>query len=150
MASTRNKRVRKLREYRDRLIESNTNMEGAMREYQHVFSEIRKALGKEDTLRAYALASSQSADDEEFPLINEMAKELALVYRFLITEREYTKTIGIAANQRDYLRVAALVAEHNQHVRAREATLTEWQKIHGFSKSLRDRDRKEGRDEQEY
>lgn len=149
MASTRNKRVRKLREYRDRLIESNVNMEGAMREYQQVFHEIRKALQKEEHLRAYALASSQTADDEEFPLINELSKELALVYRFLITEREYTKTIGIAANQRDYLRVAALAAEHNEHVRSREKLLSAWQETHGWTKIVKDRDEKERQDDLE-
>lgn len=140
--ANRNKKVIKLRLYRDKLLEKITNMEGMLRHNVHTFSMIRKCLQQENHLRAYALASepeecSEDDDLKNFMTTNEMAKELALVYRFLAVERNYTFELDSAANKRDYLRVAALCADHKAEQVAHDKMLTRWSMDHGFTRRLR-------------
>lgn len=136
----RNRKVLKLRAYRDKLLGKITNDEGIIRSYQASLREIRKALQQEDTLRAYALASEEPPHPQltEFNEKNEIVKELTLVYRFLAVERNYTDQITRAAAHRDYLRVAALVADHKAEQVAHDRMLESWSEDHGFTRSLRD------------
>ena len=136
----KNKKVKKLRLYRDKLLMRITNMEGAIRYQDEVFSMIRKCLQRNDTLRAYALASETSEHDDikVVASVQEIAKELTLVYRFLAVERKFTEDIYRAAEQRDYLRVAALCADHLAESNAHDRMLNEWSEDHGFTKNLRE------------
>ena len=143
MARTRSKKVVKLRRYRDQLIEKITNLEGRVRYNKEVFNMIRKCLQREDHLRAYALASepedcSDDDDLKDFIRTNEVAKELSLVYRFLIVERRYTEEVQVAARARDYLRVAALSADHEAESAAHDKMLSRWSADHGFTRFLRE------------
>ncbi len=141
MAKNNSKRLWKLRSYRDKLIEKNVIITGKNRYLHEVLRLIRKSLQKDDSLTAYAYASDPDAIDGsnviKFSDKNELAKELALVYRFLIVERQYTKKISIAASQRDYLRVAALASEHAEEHIAHDKMLSLWSEDHGFTKRLR-------------
>ena len=141
MAQTRNKKVAKLRGYRDKLILKTVDLEGKIRHLSEILRVIRKALQGEDTLRAYALASDPECiegwDFNSFNDKNELAKELTLVYKFLITEREFSDQIGKAAAQRDYLRVAALAAEHRIAAHNRDDMLSTWGIGNGFTRKLR-------------
>jgi hypothetical protein len=120
-------------------LEKITNLEGVVRHNVMTFSMVRKCLQQEDYLRAYALASDDEHDDlKDFVTTNEVAKELALVYRMLNVERNYTDELTKAANRRDYLRVAALCADHHDEQIAHDKMLTRWSKDHGFTRSLRD------------
>jgi hypothetical protein len=145
--TNRNKKVGKLRRYRDKLITKNVDLEGKNRYLLEVLRVIRKALQKEDTLRAYALASEPDAVGDmslsSFTDKNELAKELTLVYKMLVIERRYTKDIEQASHQRDYLRVAALCADHGMEWIAHDKMLNDWSQDHGFTRRLR----QEGSDE---
>ena len=141
----KNKKIRKLRLYRDKLLVRVTNLEGMVRHANEVMWAIRKALQDEDHLRAYALASDEEGSQHvlRHVKINEVVKELALVYRFLIVERKFTLDIHRAAEQRDYLRVAAICANHKAEEQAHENMLSRWSTDHGFTNKLRE----EGKDE---
>ena len=142
MARTRSKKVNKLRAYRDKLLERITNLEGDVRHNQGVLWEIRKALQQENHLRAYALASDEEGSQQvlRHVKVNELAKELALIYRMLIVERNYTEEVQVAARHRDYLRVAALCADHEAETSAHDKMLVRWSKDNGYTRSLRDED----------
>ena len=141
MSRNKNKKARKLQNYRDKLLVRITNLEGTVRHYVEIMNWIRKCLQLEDTLRAYALASEpedkQHADLKEFVDKNEVAKELALAYRMLNVERRYTEQIKSAAEQRDYLRVAALTAQHQAEGQAHDKMLARWSTDHGFKYSMK-------------
>jgi len=139
----RNKKVLKLRAYRDKLLEKITNLESTVRRYQELCRSARKALQQDKHLRAYAIVSDDEGNehlDVEMLEKNELAAELSLVYRFLIVERRYTEEVSRAAHGRDYLRVAALTADHTAESVAHEKMLTRWSADHGFTRSLRDED----------
>lgn len=140
MSRNRNKRLQKVRRYRDKLIEKITNLEALLRHQTIVNGEIKKALSNEDTLRAYALADGNGQNDTLTSLstVNELASELALVYRMLNVERKFGAQILIAAGQRDYLRVAALAADHNMEAKAHDDMLSRWSRDHGFTRILRE------------
>ena len=134
----RNVKVQKLRKYRDKLLVKITNYEGLVRQMQQTFHEARKALQQEDTLRVYALCSDENHDGlKEFIDKNELAKELALAYRMLNVERKYTAEIQKAAQARDYLRVAALSADHLAESVAHDKMINEWSRDHGFKQAIR-------------
>ena len=135
----KNKKIRKLRLYRDKLLVRVTNLEGMVRHATEVMWAIRKALQDENHLRAYALASDEEGSQHvlRHVKINEVVKELALVYRFLIVERKFTMDIHRAAEQRDYLRVAAICADHKAEEAAHEKMLSHWSQDHGFTRTLR-------------
>jgi len=140
MANNRNKKVQKLRNYRDKLLAKITGVESEVRCNKETFLLIRKALQKDDTMRAFALASDGAPTDagfSEFFKADEMAKELALIYRMLNVERRYSAEIQVAAGQRDYLRVAALSAQHQAESIAHDKMLSSWSEDHGFTRSLR-------------
>ena len=139
MARNRNKKVNKLRRYRDKLLQRITNLEGMVRHGTEVLWEIRKALQNENHLRAYALASDEEGSQQVLRHVdkNELVKELALTYRMLNVERKYSADIQVAARQRDYLRVAALSADHQAESIAHDKMLSTWSKDHGFTKSVR-------------
>jgi hypothetical protein len=142
MARNRNKKLTKLRQYRDKLLEIITNLEGTIRRYEELCRSARKALHQNDTLRAYALVAAADNDNglnaatlEKQQIIN----ELALVYRFLAVERNYTHAMHKAALHRDYLRVAALCADHKAEEAAHDKMLSRWsEEGHGFTRSLRE------------
>lgn len=136
----KSKKVWKLRAYRDKLLVRITNLEGRVRDYQQIGKEICFALSKRDNLRIAALASQEPHELNlltSFTEANEMAKELALTYRMLNVEREYTRQVSNAAGRRDYLRVAALCADHLAETIAHDKMLSKWSKDHGFTHSLR-------------
>lgn len=139
MARNKHKRLNKLRRYRDQLLLKITNLEGHAKHHNLVMHEIRKALAKDDSLRAYALASDEEGIWSKLKgtELVEIMKELALAYRTLNIERKYTAEIGIAARQRDYLRVAALAETLAAEVEAHDRVLADWSKDHGFTRSLR-------------
>ena len=141
MSRNKNKKARKLQNYRDKLLVKITNLEGTVRHYVEIMGWIRKCLQLEDTLRAYALASDPEdtlhVDLKEFIDKNEIAKELALAYRMLNVERQYSADIQVAANQRDYLRVAALSAQHQAEAIAHDKMLARWSTDHGFKYSMK-------------
>jgi hypothetical protein len=149
MSRNKNKKARKLQNYRDKLLVRVTNLEGAVRHYVEIMDWVRKCLQLEDYLRAYALASEPDdkvipndilrlhVDLKEFIDKNEIAKELALAYRMLNVERQYTKQIQVAAHQRDYLRVAALCAEQVAEAKAHDQMLSRWSQDHGFKYSMK-------------
>lgn len=146
----RNKKVIKLRRYRDKLIAQMTILEHHLRTNKEMFKQIRKALSsdKDNTLRAYAIATegldeqlNTDAEDYvslEFVSKNDAVAELTLVYKMLAVEREYTYEIGRSLNTRDLLRMAALAADHTAEQVAHDKMLSSWSKDHGFTKSLRD------------
>lgn len=141
MSRNKNKKARKLQNYRDKLLMRVTNLEGTVRHYVEIMGWIRKCLQLEDHLRAYALASEPDdklhLDLKEFIDKNEIAKELALAYRMLNVERQYSADIQVAANQRDYLRVAALSAQHQAEAIAHDKMLARWSTDHGFKFSMK-------------
>ena len=139
MANNRNKKVQKLRRYRDKLLVTQCNLEATIREYKEVFSQIIRAASGDKLLRVIALASDKrdSPEMEVFVLKDDIIKELTLVYRMLAVERRYSADIQVAAKQRDYLRVAALSADHQAESIAHDKMLTEWSRDHGFTRSLR-------------
>jgi hypothetical protein len=146
--ANRSKKVLKLRRYRDKLIGNNVVLNGKLRMYESTLEHITVALQKEDYLRAAALASLPHNEEVRTEMSldwdkNEIIKELALVYRFLVVEREYTKNIRMAVNQRDYLRIAALAADHAAEANAHDKMLTLWSQDHGFTKSLREREKED-------
>ena len=139
----KNVKVKKLRRYRDKLIANNVNLRGELRQNDEFFREIRMALGREDYLRAYAVAARQDPDEEvvltlDFVDKNELAKELTLVYKMLAVERTFTESMRDAAMSRDILRLAALVADHQAEQIAHDKMLSTWSQDHGFTRSLRD------------
>ncbi len=139
----KNMKMKKLRQYRDKLIANNVNLRGELRLYDEYFREIRLALTKEDYLRAYTVAVRKEADEDvtlplDFVDKNELAKELTLVYKMLAVERNYTENVGHAAANRDLLRIAALVADHKSEQLAHDKMLSTWSQDHGFTRSLRD------------
>ena len=128
MARNRNKKLNKLRNYRDKLLVKITNLEGTIRMNSLTFMNIRKCLQGDDLFRAYAMASEPVTHDsllEEYNK-NEVIKELTLVYRVLAVERQYTEQISKSADARDYLRVAALTAEHSAEIKAHDKMLEQW------------------------
>lgn len=140
MPRTRNKKVQKLRNYRDKLLVKITNLEGVVRHNIEVLSWIKKCMANDDNLRAYALASDPAAPHKELKEFidkNEIAKELALAYRMLNVERRYTAEVQAAAQRRDYLRVAALSADHQAESIAHDKMLGEWTQDHGFKHSMK-------------
>ena len=143
MPRNTNKKVKKLRAYRDKLLERITNLEGMVRHQQEVLWEIRKALQQENHLRAYALASDEEGSQQVLRHIktNEIVKELTLVYRFLAVERGIVNDIVRAATQRDYLRVAALCADHKAEAYAHDKVLSSWGDDHGYTGRLKEMER---------
>lgn len=141
MSRNKNKKARKLQNYRDKLLMRVTNLEGTVRHYVEIMGWIRKCLQLEDHLRAYALASEPEdklhLDLKEFIDKNEIAKELALAYRMLNVERRYSADIQVAASHRDYLRVAALSAQHQAEANAHDKMLARWSTDHGFKFSMK-------------
>ena len=140
----RNRKVQKLRAYRDKLMMRVTNLETDVRHTQEVMREIRKALQEENLIRAYALAANDETQGSQLALAhvekNQIVAELALVYRFLSVERKYTEDIQRAAQARDFLRVAALTADHMAESIAHDSQLSEWSKTRGYTRSLRNED----------
>lgn len=136
----KNKKIRKLRLYRDKLLIAVTNLQGENRHMRHTMDEARRCIYTEETLRAVALLSNEDEDHtlKNFVIANEAAKELALVYRFLVVERKFTEDVQVAATNRDYLRVAALCADHQAEAAAHDKMLTRWSKDHGFTRTLRE------------
>lgn len=138
----RNKKLMKLRAYRDKLIADNVNLQSRIREDEMRFFSVRKALSKDDALRAYAIASSDIKDSDAPPLEfiekNEAIAELTLVYKLLSIERNYTHEMITAVRLRDLLRIAALTADHIAEADAHDKMLSTWSKDHGFTKSFRD------------
>lgn len=144
--ASRNKKVLKLRHYRDKLIGNNVNLNGKLRMYEATLDHINLALVKGDTLRAAALASLPHTSEIVDSMTaewnkNEMMKELTLIYKFLVIERRYTEEIMEAVAQRDYLRIAALSADHLAEAIAHDKMLTDWSHDHGFTKSLREKEK---------
>lgn len=142
MAKNRNKKINKIRRYRDKLLVRTTNLEGTIREHVGVFSLIRVALRDTDYIRAYALSALPEAAVKNNDVImfrdkNEIIKELTLVYKMLAVERNYTYQISTAGFNRDLLRIAALSAEHKAEQIAHDKMLSRWSKDHGFTKSLK-------------
>ena len=139
MANRRNRKVLKLRTYRDKLLVRVTNLEGMVRHSAHVMREIRKALQQENHLRAYALASDEEGIGQLLKHVkkNEVVKELTLAYRMLNVERRYTEEVAVAARNRDYLRVAALSADHQAESIAHDKMLSTWSADHGFTRGLK-------------
>lgn len=141
MARARNKKVVKLRKYRDKLLASVTNLEGTIRRYEELCRTARRAIQHEDYLRAYALVCDVDDDEHlsfEFLEKNELAKELTLVYKMLAVERNYTDELHMAVNSRDLLRAAALCADHRAEWMAHDKMLTQWSQDHGFTRRFRD------------
>lgn len=143
--TSRNKKVLKLRQYRDKLIGNNVNLNGKLRMYEATLQHIGLALRKEDYLRAAALASLPHTDEIVDTMTadwnkNEMMKELSLIYKFLVVERRYTEEISQAVQQRDYIRIAALSADHYAEAKAHDKMLTDWSHDHGFTRSLKERE----------
>lgn len=138
----RNKKVAKLRKYRDKLLVTITNLEGTIRHYEEAFWQIRKALQSENSLRAYALSTVAHEDepdgiDREFRYKNEAVKELTLIYRMLTVERKYSEEIQIAVRHRDWLRTLALCEDHKQEIREHDMLLSRWQDLNGITRKLR-------------
>lgn len=141
MSRNKNKRLQKVRRYRDKLIERITNLETEIRKYVQILKEVRAAARNSDLLRVATLAIDDTYTDEalkDFTPINQLAAELALVYRMLNVEREFSAQMRVAADQRDYLRVAALAAEHNMESKAHDDMLSRWSRDHGFTRILRE------------
>lgn len=139
----RNKKVIKLRLYRDKLIARIVHLEAKSREHTEILRQTRKALQKEDTLRAYAIISdpdvlTTGAISLSFLEKNDAIAELTLVYKMLAIERNYTFELGRALNTQDLLRMAALTADHTAEQVAHDKLLSSWSKDHGFTKSLRE------------
>ena len=140
MARNKQKRINKIRKYRDKLLTRITDLEAFIRGYKITLIDIRAALHDNNVLRAAALSTMDAdalEDVDKFRETNELASELALVYRMLIVERQYAVDILKAANQRDYLRTAALCSSYKDEIAAHEKMLNEWSQEHGFTRSLR-------------
>lgn len=144
MARNNRKRLKKLQKYRDKLLIKTVRLEGEIRQHKESFSMIRKALSRDpsDTLRAYTLSTAgiddvTSQHDPMWISANELAKELALVYRFMNVEREYVAQIMTAVSHRDYLRIAALTAMHHEEMIEHDALLQDLSQQNGFTRKLR-------------
>lgn len=137
----RNKTVAKLRKYRDQLIAYNVDLEHEIRMRDSGFREIRRALADDDKLRAFALANVYNALDEGFlseveVTMNEAVRELTLVYRLLITEREFTSQTAEAIRVNDWLRARALAEEHMTSSVRRDELLKDWTKEKGLKATI--------------
>ncbi len=139
----RNKKVIKLRAYRDNLLAQITNLETVQRTYQKRMWLIREALRENDSLRAYALATDEDArktiglDDVK---LNDAIGELALVYRMLNVEGEYTHQIDKAIEHNDWLRAKALCHEHKEQRANNDKLLSRWGLDNGFTRKWRKED----------
>ena len=139
----RNKKLMKLRQYRDKLIADNVNLRADIRTRDERFSQIRKALSSEGggSLRAYAIATDDDGLKEgslEFVEKNAAVAELTLVYKMLSVERNYTDEMSRALGTQDLLRMVALTADHRAEALAHDKMLSTWSMDHGFTKSLRE------------
>lgn len=137
----RNKTVAKLRKYRDQLIMYNVDLEHEIRMRDTRFREIREALTNDDKLRAYTLANIYNEFDEEFlceieVTMSEAVRELTLVYRMLVTEREFTSQTAEAIRVNDWLRARALTEEHMDLAGRRDQLLKDWTKQKGLKATI--------------
>ena len=140
----RSKKLATLRKYRDKLLARLTKLEEDHRELLWICHEARMNLIANDNMRAFAfLAGDQVSTEEykEFNKNNKLVSELALVFRQLNVEREYTMQIQKAVGQRDWVRVLALSADHEDEAVAHNKQLDEWEKENGAMKDLIRRDK---------
>ena len=137
----KNKKLVKVRQYRDKLLLRITELESQVRRFSAVCREIRRSLQQEDTLRAYALASEEDESEDILADVekDELAKELALVYRMLAVERNYTYELDRAVGHNDWLRCKALCADHKAEQVAHDKMLGAWSRDHGFTHTLREK-----------
>ena len=122
----KNKTVVKLRKYRDKLIAEREVLNAEIRESTERFSQIRHALQKNDSLRAYALAGMARLDPS-FYRINTTITELTILYRYLVFERDFTQQIYHALMQNDLLRARALIAQHVEDAKEHDKNLYKYQ-----------------------
>lgn len=141
MPRTKNKKLKKLREYRDKLLSRISNLEGDIRDRDARMREIRVALQQENNLRAYAVSSPhggyEDAEWKEVIGLNDAITELTFVYRLLAMERDYTLEIDKALRANDLLRARALVAQHQEDQIKHDNLLQSWGAKHGFVRHLK-------------
>lgn len=142
MPRTKNKKLRKLREYRDKLLSRISTLEGEVRDRDSRLRAIRMALQEENDLRAFALSSVHSDDYEDSEWkealgLNDAITELTFVYRLLAMERDYTLEIDKALRANDLLRARALVAQHQEDQAKHDNLLQSWGAEHGFVRHLK-------------
>lgn len=142
MPRTKNKKLRKLREYRDKLLARTSDLEAKIRDRDSRLAEIRYALQQENSLRAYALSSPHSDpyEDSEWKEVvglNDAITELTFVYRLLAMERDYTLEIDKALRANDLLRARALVEQHQEEQNKHDNLLQSWGAEHGFVRHLK-------------
>lgn len=130
---SKNRVMKKLRAYRDKLVLAKTATEATNRALQVRLHEVRAALQKGDSFRAYAVATNSTELDAGYVCVNELVAELTLVYRFLKVERAFTKDIHMSVRNKDWLRTLALCANHELEEIAHEKMLTKWSTDHGFA-----------------
>lgn len=135
----KNKKVRKLRAYRDKMLLRIGALEARIRSDEEIFKEVTRCIRTQNYLRIAALVSGDRSFYEgslDALRIDKVIQELSLVYRMLNIERSYTKEIQRAATNRDYLRVAALCSDHTASSEMHQKVLGAWSQ-HGFIKQLR-------------
>ena len=134
MARTRNKKILKLRKYRDKLLVLLSEKEKVLREQQELFSMIRMALTKDEHLRAYTLAQGDDDPDlQGFRHLNNIIKELVIVIRYLAVERTYTQQLDDAVDKNDWLRAKALCSQHKEETKSHDLILSEMEYRRGVS-----------------
>ena len=108
------KTVKKLRQYRDKLLVEKAEMQEEINSNWRAFVDIRRALQKNDLLRAIAICREpEEALDEEFLVTNQLEAELTIVFQMLAIERDYGSDIRKAVDNNDWLRAKALTAEYS-------------------------------------
>lgn len=153
MGTHRNKTLRKLRGYRDKLIREKVDLQTKLDECYLRINEARWAIEDGELLRAVALLSHDSGWygdthviggrwQEQLPEHIEEKKhlvsELSLVYKMMVIQQELTNELTKAIDCRDYLRAAALCADHKERALAHDKILDGWQKEgKGFVNILR-------------
>lgn len=141
MPRVKNKKLRKLREYRDKLLAKITDLESGVRERDARMIEIREAIASDNTLRAYALSSpfgcSDDADWKKAISLNDAVTELTFIYRLLAMERDFTLEVDKAIKANDLLRARALVEQHQYDQIKHDNLLQSWGEVSGFVRHLR-------------
>lgn len=137
MPNSRNRKLSKLRKYRDQLLLKVAHLEAKVRDCEWTYGEITKATNKGDLLRVAALATDYLPHDETFLATNDAIEELTVIYRWLIVERTYTEQIDTALKNNDYLRARALCEQHLGEMGSHETLLAKWGKTHGIVHKLK-------------
>ncbi len=125
MGVKRNKTLKKLRVYRDRLIKERNEYQAESIKKSDELREAFSSLRKNDMIRAMAILSpwDDVTDLQPVKALRDVLADMTTLYMYLNIEREYTSEISRAVEQNDWLRAKALAAQHRSCEHTRDKLL---------------------------